>query len=260
MSESYAKPWSLGPFRRSLARPVRAGKVGVGILVFNALDDLKHGLPSVLAHGKPEYEYLVFDNGCDAETPAWLAAQYAQVPHVRSFRNTGCWNARNRMLEHFAARGCEFVLFQDQDVRWRGDAAAVMRATFARYPDTGCVTWKLATGTMGKHRYDATGAVAPPESPGMCCMFSVPALLAGTDPGLIAWHDGYGLCFRGDSDVCFSLWSKGYKTRIVLGPCLIEHEHPHRGIASLGGRVLAEQTFSERVFQARRRKYGWPSL
>lgn len=256
----YTPPWSLGPFRRRYAAPVVPGRLGVGILVRNALVDLRDGLPSVLAHGGAQYELLVFDNGDDAETPAWMAAQHPRIPYARSFRNTGCWNARNRMLEHFTARGCEHVLFQDQDVRWTGDAAAAMLAVFRQYPDTGCVSWTLATETMGKHKIDATGALWPPESPGMCCMFSVAALLAGDDPDLVAWHHGYGLCFLGDTDVCFSLSSKGFKTRVILGPCLVTHEHPHRGTGALGRQREVEIAYSVRVFNERRRKYHWPSL
>jgi len=256
----YTPPWSLGPFRRRYAAPVVPGKVGVGILVMNALADLREGLPSVLAHAGAGRELLVFDNGSDAETAAWLAAEHPTIPYIRSFRNTGCWNARNRMLEHFAARGCEFVLLQDQDVRWTGDVAEAMLAVFRQHPDTGCVSWTLATETMGKHKIDATGALLPPESPGMCCMFSVAALLAGNDPDLVAWHHGYGLCFLGDTDVCFSLSSKGFKTRVVLGPCLVTHEHPHRGTGALGRQREVEIAYSVTVFQKRKEKYKWPRL
>ncbi len=85
----YVKPWSLGPFRRSFVAPTVQGKVGVGILCFNSLPDVQKGLPSVLAHAKPEYELLVFDNGSDGETPAWMASTHPKVSYVRSFRNTG---------------------------------------------------------------------------------------------------------------------------------------------------------------------------
>lgn len=256
-----SKVWSLGPFRRRYVAPTVPDKLGVGILVFNALSDLQAGMASILAHAKPEYELLVFDNGDDAATPAWMSATHPRVPYIRSFRNTGCWNARNRMLEHFAARGCEFVLLQDQDVRWTGDAAAAMLAVFRKYPDTGCVSWRLATETMGRHSIDETGAVTPPESPGMCCMFALPALLAGKDPDLVAWYHGYGLCYRGDTDVCFSLHSKGYKTRVVQnGPCLVAHEHPHMGVGRLGPQRSVENAYSAAVFARRCAKYQWPSL
>jgi len=258
--KGYTPPWSLGAFQHGYVAPVVRGRLGVGILVRNALTDLREGLASVVTHGGAERELLVFDNGTDAETPAWMAKNHSMVPYIRSFRNTGCWNARNRMLEHFAARGCEFVLFQDQDVRWTGDVAEAMLAVFQQHPDTGCVSWTLATETMGKHAIDATGALSPPESPGMCCMFSVAALLAGADPGLVAWHHGYGLCFLGDTDVCFSLASKGFKTRVVLGPCLVEHVHPHRGTGALGRQREVEIAYSVRVFRERRKQYKWPSL
>jgi len=261
VAAGYIMPWSLGPFRRSFVAPTVKGKVGVGILCFNSLPDVQKGLPSVIAHAKPEYELLVFDNGDDLQTPVWMASTHPNVPYTRSYRNTGCGNARNRMLEHFAARGSEYVMFQDMDVRWTGDAAAAMTAVFRKYPDTGCVSWKLATETMGRHKIDATGALLPSESPGMCCMFSVPALLKGKDPDLVGWYRGYGLCYRFDTDVCFSLWSKGFKTRVVMdGKCLVEHDHPHRGVSTLGHQRIIENAHSARVFQERRKKYQWPSL
>ena len=253
--------YSEGPFRKSYVRPMARGKIGVGILCFYDTPRLHRALTAYLAHAKPEYELLVFDNSENAENAKWMLAHHPKVRFIRSKKNTGCWNARNRMLEYFASRGCEWMLAQDQDVVWVGDAAAAMADVFRQHKGTGCVTWKVAVETMGNHVWDKTGKVSPPESPGMCCMFSIPALLAGNDPNLIGWYHGYGLCYRGDSDVCFSLWSKGYVTRVVLsGSCLVRHEHPHKGTLKLGKRLGIEQQFSQAVFNQRSAKYRWPTL
>ena len=252
---------SLGGLRLDRMKPPIPGKFGVAILCFYGLASAKTALDSVLAHAKPEYEILLFDNSENWEIGAWMREKHPTVPYRRSPYNTGSWNARNRIVEHFGSLGCERAIIQDQDVVWVGDAVAPMAEVIRRYPDTGCVTWELAVTTMGNHRWDETGALSPPETPGMACMFSIAALAAGNDPDLRGWYPGYGLCYRGDSDVCFSLWSKGYKTRVVLnGTGMVRHEHPHQGIHRLGSRLATEQAFSLRVFAQRREKYQWPRL
>jgi len=252
---------SLGGLRLDRIKPPIPGKTGVAILSFYDLPSVRRGLESVLAHAKAGYEVLLFDNSEDWEIGAWMMAKHPTVPYRRSPYNTGCASARNRIVEHFGSLGCELAIIQDQDVVWEGDAAAPMAEVFRRYPDTGCATWQLAVKTMGNHRWDETGALTPPESPGMCCMYSIAALAAGSDAGLRGWYPGYGLCYRFDSDACFALWSKGFKTRVVLdGQCMVCHEHPHQGIHRLGRHVSAEQTFSRAVFAQRSAKYQWPRL
>jgi len=135
-----------------------------------------------------------------------------------------------------------------------------MLDVFERYPkDTGCVTWQLAVTTMGSHTWDKTGKLTPPETPGMCCMYSVPALLAGDAPDLRGWCNRY-FVYRFDSDVCFSLWSKGFCTRVVTaGAGRVRHEHPHGGQKRLLG-LDTHRAHSRRVFAERGKRYGWPPL
>ena len=262
---------SLGGLRLDRIKPPIPGKTGVAILSFYDLPSVRRGLESVLAHAKAGYEVLLFDNSEDWEIGAWMMAKHPTVPYRRSPYNTGCASARNRIVEHFGSLGCELAIIQDQDVVWEGDAAAPMAEVFRQYPDTGCATWQLAVKTMGNHRWDETGALTPPESPGMCCMFKMAALCddyarrgkaAGhTDAQLMGWYPGYGLCYRFDSDVCFALWTKGYGVRVVLnGSGLVRHEHPHHGTKRLGARLGVEHAYSQRVFDERTRKYQWPRL
>jgi len=261
---------TLGRFRRSL-NAATTGKVGIGILAYFDKAEAQRAVEAVLRYAKPNYTVLLFDNGEDAETAEWAMKQTG-FRYLRSPYNTGCGNARNRMADYFASVGCEYFIAQDQDVVWAGDAAAPMLDVFGRYKGTGCVTWKLAVQTMGAQRadrWDATGKLNPPETPGMMCCYSMKALADDTirrgngvgrrDADLIGWYPGYGLCYRFDTDVCFALWSKGYDTRVVTqGQCMVRHVHPHHGVSKLGKTLPPERAFSDRVLRARSARYGWP--
>lgn len=259
------------PLRDTRPKGKPSDLVGVGILAFHDLADVSAAVTSVDAHGGKHYARLVFDNSNSPEIATWMRQNAPTWTYIPSPQNVGCWNARNRMSEFFGSKGIEHFIIQDQDVRWVADAVMPMLDVFQHHPDTGCVTWKLAVTTMGKHTWDATGKLKPPESPGMCCMYRLSALLDNVvkrnvaqnqvDTALVGWYTGYGLCFRGDSDVCFALWSKGYPTRVVMeGRDAVLHNHPHRGTGRLGQALVTEQAFSQRVFNARRAKYAWPSL
>ena len=251
-----------GGWRKGLVAEEKTGWVGVGIVAFHGLDMVKRAVTSVLKFAKPKYDILVFDNSEDMEVGEWMTSHCSTVGYMKSPKNIGCWNARNRIAEHFAAKGIEHFIIQDQDVEWAGDAVVPMLDVFQHYEDTAVVSWKLALKQMGggKHKTDKTGALTPSESPGMCCMYSIRTLAAGDDPGLVGWHHGYGLVYRGDSDYCLSMWKKGFKTRVVMeGAPLVRHAHPHSTMKRLPW-LARERAVSSRVFAERRKKYGFPRI
>ena len=234
-------------------------RIGIAILCYYDLPSVKAGVASVDAHYKGDALKCIMDNSENDEVGEWARTvkgwEYHRFPY-----NVGCARSRNWFLARCAREGIQHILVQDQDVVWEGDAAAAMLDVFGQYPsDTGCVTWQLAVTTMGSHTWDKTGKLTPSETPGMCCMYSVPALLAGDDPGLKGWCPRY-FVYRFDTDVCFALWSKGYWTRVVThGQGLVRHEHPHRGqkrLLELG----THRAHSLRVFAERSKRYGWPTL
>lgn len=247
-------------FNIACAAGPRNDTVGIGVVCFHRLDDVRVAVASIAKHGGGRYPTVLFDNSGDSVIGDWAEDQALPWLTCISSPNQGCWGARNRIAEHFAMLGCKHWIAQDMDVEWTGDIVPPMLAVFKRYPDTGVVTWPLATQSMGNHRYDATGACWPPECPGMCCMYSIEALTAGDCPDLIGWCPEFGLCWRGDTDYCYSVYSKGYQTRVVLAPDMVNHRHPHRGTAMLGSRLIPEQQKSEAAFRARSKRFRWPRV
>ena len=252
-------PRGPGAFRKEFIAKKASNRIGIGVLTYMGLGDVQINVPSILEHAQPNCDVFVFDNSENGHIGAWLNAKCPQVTYIKSPENVGCANGRNRMLEWSASRGHQWVLMQDQDVRWAGDAGAAMLAVARHYPDTGCVSWPLAVKQMGNHKWDKTGALDPPETPGMCCLYSVKALTEGDDPGLVAWCPDYHM-YRFDTDACFSLSKKGYAVRAVIdGPSLVRHDHPHTGIKRYP-RWREEQRRSLGIFAERAKRYGWPSI
>lgn len=233
-------------------------RIGIAVLCFYDRPSVEAHVASIDRHFKGDALRAILDNSENDEVGEWARSQGHWLYHRFPY-NVGCARSRNWFLALCARQGIKHILVQDQDVEWVGDAAAAMLGVFEQYPDTGCVTWQLAVTTMGSHTWDDTGRLTPSETPGMCCMFSVAALLAGDDPELKGWCPRYHV-YRFDSDVCLSLKSKGYWTRVVVnGPGLVKHNHPHQGQKRLMN-LEAHRAHSLHVFAERSAKYHWPKL
>ena len=218
------QPVSAGAFRPSRISGVKSDQVGVGIIAYYGLDDVKRALASIMAHGGEKYHVAVFDNSENFEVGQLVTDSFPSVHYERSPYNVGCSNARNRLAETFAALGIQHFIIQDQDVEWVADPVPQMLKVFADCPDTGIVGWKLATEQMGpRYKIDGTGTI--PELPGMCNMYSLDAV--ASIPG---WNPAMFM-YRFDSLFCIQARARGFKTRVVMsGRCAVEHNHPHRGI------------------------------
>ena len=248
-----------GAFRASCISDKASDQLGVGIISYYGLDDVKRAIASIMANGGDQYHVVIFDNTEDDGVGDWVLDNAPQVKYIHSPQNVGCSRARNRLAEAFAALGIQRFVIQDQDVEWRADVPAIMNKVFDAYPDTGQVTVPLGLKQMGNHKWDATGLLSPPETPGMCCMYRLEAIAAGDDPELVGFCARYVL-YRWDSDFSFSLGSKGYKVRVAPdAKGAVAHNHPHSGIQR-NPNWHQEQLRSMQIFAERSKRYGWPSL
>lgn len=235
-------------------------RVGIGILCFYGAAEVAVNVASVREHCKQDRVLMLFDNSENDEVGEWARSHAADALYVRSPYNVGCAQSRNRIAATFARMGVRYFIVQDQDVRWVGDAAAAMRAVFARYRKTGVVSWRLAVKQMGNHTWDKTGQLKPPETPGMCCMYDMEELTSGP-AGLRGWYPDY-LMFRFDTDRCFSAHVKGYGVRIANpnGQAdLVRHDHAHGGVKRYPW-WREEQARSRAIFARRSKEFGFPPL
>jgi len=229
-------------------------RIGIGILCFYGLDDVKTAVASVRRHTQVPYDLLVFDNSEDFEVGEWALDHGDGAAYVRSPYNTGCSRSRNRMCEFFAARGIEHFIVMDQDVEVVADGwAQDMLTVFGKHPDTGIVGWELANRTMGPHHArDATGVVI--ELPGMCNMYSVACMAAtgGFCPEYFA--------YRFDTDFCLLAGTKGFKTRVVWPDTdKVRHNHPHQGVGR-NPRMGAIRKQSQTIFNRRKKELGFANV
>ena len=235
-------------------------RVGIGVLCYGNGGEIARNVATVRAHCHLDYALALFDNTESDEVGEWARHHAADAVYVRSPYNVGCSRSRNHLAATFAAMGSRYFIVQDQDVRWVGDAAAAMRATFAAHPKTGVVSWRLAVKQMGNHKWDATGQLSPPESPGMCCMYDMAEVRAGAPP-LRGWCPEY-FAFRFDSDRCFCAHVKGYGVRIAdpgSEPNLVRHDHPHSAVKRYPW-MKHEQARSRAIFARRAKQLGFPAF
>ena len=235
-------------------------RIGIGVLCYGNAGEVARNVASVRDHCRLDYALAIFDNTESDEVGEWARHHAADVAYVRSPYNVGCSRSRNYLAATFAGMGIRHFIVQDQDVRWTGDAAAAMRAVFARHPKTGIVSWRLAVKQMGSHKWDKTGQLSPPESPGMCCMFDMAELRAGPPP-LQGFCPDY-FAFRFDTDRCFSAHVKGYGVRIADPdgqPSLVAHDHPHSAVKRYPW-MKNEQARSRVIFARRSKALGFPAF
>lgn len=235
-------------------------RIGIGVLCYGKADEVARNVASVREHCRLDYALAIFDNTENDEVGEWARHHAADATYVRSPYNVGCARSRNHMAALFKAMGIRHFIIEDQDVRWTGDAAAAMRKVFATYPKTGVVSWQLAIKQMGNHKWDKTGQLSPPESPGMCCMFDMKELTDGA-PALQGWCPDY-FAFRFDTDRCFCAHVKGYGVRIAdpdgqAG--LVRHEHPHSAVKRYPW-MRDERKRSLAIFARRSKQLGFPAF
>jgi len=230
-------------------------RVGIGILSFYGLGDVKVALASVREHTKVPYDLLVFDNSENFEVGEWMLAHATDAAYVRSPYNVGCSVGRNRACEIMIANGNQHMIIMDQDVQVIADGwVQDMLDVFARYPDTGIVGWELANRIPPRHPRDKTGAV--PELPGMCNMYSLECITAAG-----GWCPEY-FFYRFDTDFCLLAGTKGYKTRVVNPDGTgdkVKHNHPHQGI-NRHPRAAAIRAESQTIFNRRKKELGFANV
>jgi GT2 family glycosyltransferase len=233
-----------------------AERIGVAILAYYALGDLKTAVRSVQEHTQLDYHLMVFDNSEDAEVREWMMHHCPSAEYVRSGYNVGCAVARNRIAERMARQSIRHFVVMDQDVEVVEDAwAARMLAVFARYPDSGIVGWELANRTMGpRHNRDKTGRV--PELPGMCNMYSMECVAAAD-----GWCPDY-FFYKFDTDFCGCAGLKGFWTRVVNPDGThdgVRHNHPHRGTKRHPNAATIKRQ-SQELFKRRHAELGFATL
>lgn len=227
-------------------------RIGIGIVCFYRPDEIARHVATVREHCTLDYQLALFDNSENDEVGQWARHHAADAQYVRSPYNVGCARARNALAARFIASGIRHFVIQDQDVAWVGDAAADMRAVFARYEDTGIATWQLATRQMsGGHsayKPDETGVIA--ETPGMCCMYSAECVKA------VGGWDPRQLMYRFDTLFCAKARKAGYKTRVVWPDTdAVRHEHPHSAVNRYPWKAQ-EQRRSQAMFKAEVERLG----
>jgi len=242
-------------------------RLGIGILCFYKADEVARAVASVKKHCKADYRILIWDNSENDEVGEWARHHAGDVAYARAPYNVGCSRGRNGIAKWFLQRGVSHFVVQDQDVEWVGDAGSAMRAVFARHPDTGIASWRLANKQMsGKSKHytpDETGVVT--EIPGMCCMYSaacIGAMLrqASADgcEDCRPWNTRM-LMYRFDSLFALLAGKAGYKTRVVWPDAdLVRHNHPHKGVQR-HPRWRAEQARSRGIYAAELKKHGLTS-
>lgn len=114
--------------------------VTVGIVTWNAADDLEACLAAVRAQTHPEVELLVADNASQDATRTRLAALTRPDERLLLDRNIGFAAAHNRLIAR--SRG-DFYLSLNPDVVLAPTYVAELVAALDRHPEAGSATGKL---------------------------------------------------------------------------------------------------------------------
>jgi len=230
--------------------------IGIGIITYYGLEDVQKAIDSIYANGGEKYHVVIFDNTEDQSIGDWVIANAPLVKYIHSPQNVGCSNARNRLAEVFAALGIRHFIIQDQDVEWLIDPVPEMLKVFTDYPDTGQVTVPLAIRQMQSadpDSWDESGLLKLPETPGMCCMYSLDCVA-----GIGGWEP---TMFMFLFDTLFSLRANhaGYKIRTILNEGdVVKHERRGSGTGRYPLKIQ-EQMWSRRRFREVMEAEGIPA-
>jgi len=228
--------------------------VGVAIIAYRRLEDARRAVRSVLANTRYPFRLLVFDNSDDFRIGSWMLAHANSAMYRRSPYNCGTCLARNEIMRVFCRMGMDYWVVMDQDVEvvapgWVKD----MLDVFKHYPDTGIVGWRNAVRSAGcPHAPDNTGRM--PEIPGVCTMVSRKCAEA-----VNGWCARYFLHRGEDTDFCLAAATKGFATRVVMGPDKIAHHHPHRGVQAFAGHGKM-WSLSDAILKERTEKLGFERI
>ncbi|HZT11299.1 MAG TPA: glycosyltransferase family 2 protein [Candidatus Baltobacteraceae bacterium] len=111
----------------------KRGLVSIVMLSWNALNFTKIALDSIRRYTSGPYEVIIVDNGSDAETVSWLAAQ-SGIHVIYNAENRGYAAANNQAMA--AARG-EYVVLLNNDVILTEGWLDGLLAAFDRIPGLG---------------------------------------------------------------------------------------------------------------------------
>lgn len=230
--------------------PVTPGLVGVGVLCYQRPQDVERFVGAARRHLNGPHRLLVYDNSEDFRTGEFMLRQAPTVPYVKSLSNVGCSIAKNRMVEYFAALGCEYVLLTDQDVEFTAGPVPPMLRVFREYPDTGAVAWSELCRTAGWGRTPGPTGIVP-EVCGVMTMYSLEAIVA-----IGGWNPEYFLYVGEDTRPCVAMGALGYKTRVIDGPAPARHHDPGSGMRE---NPVAQAEFHRSVamFRAECKANGW---
>ncbi len=90
--------------------------VQVGIVIYNSLGDLPVCLASVQRQTYPNMRVVLFDNGSQDGSAAWVKANFPDVPILESHANLGFGRAHNHLLRFCNLGEVDFYLPLNPDV------------------------------------------------------------------------------------------------------------------------------------------------
>lgn len=204
------------------------------IVSWNALEHLKHYLPSVAATDYPQYEIILADNASTDGSKAWVHEHYPDVKIAKLDKNYGYCGGNNRAVPY--ADG-DILLFLNNDVRVEADWLHGLAKCFNKDESIAAVQPKMLSDEQPAY-FEYAGAAG-----GYLDRFGYPFCRGRIfdtlekDEGQydnetdIFWASGAALavrkeCFNQMSgfdedfefhmeeiDLCWRLWNAGYRVR-----------------------------------------------
>ncbi len=220
----------------------------IGIVVTNALDDLRRCVESVLcACDGASFELLVVDNGSIDGTSAWLAERMASEPRLRvvvADHNLGEGAGRNAIFKR--ARG-SIVVIVDTSIEFTGDPLPALRDALAK-PGIG------AAGAYGLVTDDLRCFEATEETDVDALEGYLFAMRRALLPEIELMDEKYRFYRNLDIDYSYQIRNHGYLLVRVPGLPLVVH--PHRIWNSLGEEqreALSKKNFNRFLHRWRER-------
>jgi len=216
------------PFILPKNNDAAAALTSIVILSWDQLAFTRNCIESIRAHTTEAHEIIVVDNGSQPEVVEWVKANADKT--VINGRNLGFARGMNQGLN--VADGDVVVFLNNDTVMPEGWLAPLHECLLARQ-DVGLVSPVVTASGSFIHRRQKVGdrvrEVFPFSFPPAGVCFSMRAEVAREVGG---WPEAFAVASGEDTDLCFSLWSRGYRL-LVDERVLIHHESKATASAQL---------------------------
>jgi len=215
--------------------------LGIGIITYNRLHELRRCLRSMYRVATEPFKLVVWDNTeKNATIREFVTKSYPDIVYLSDHTNRGCAVGRNRIysrLRELYGDDLEYFLYLDQDVEILPGSISSMIELSKQREDWGAISWPQANMSNCEPLND--GLVS--DIAGMCSLYRPEALEAVAKRSKVGIWDERFLFYRFDSLLAQRLNHEGYYIYLVMKYYVtlldysqqvggVIHHHPHLGV------------------------------